>query len=190
MYFSQKWTIEFFFNICFSVCLFSWNLLCDCSFDILTFSRDSRRLSVWCLWFVGLMWLLSWWLTWIIWRLWCIVSILSLGVRLEVDDWEFWFLFSIWACLSSDSESDVYNLLFQDLFSPSRLLFWNKHWSLVIYFMISLHIDSGLNIFSPNSCLLRKLQLLYGVLLSFLLVSYLYLFVYMLGFINESWGKF
>ena len=46
LYFSQKWTIEFFFNICFSVCLFSWNLLCDCSFDILTFSRDSLRLSV------------------------------------------------------------------------------------------------------------------------------------------------
>ena len=51
--------------------------------------RDSLGLfmSFWYLWFVGLMWLLNWWLTWVGWRLWCIISICSLGVRLEVDGW-------------------------------------------------------------------------------------------------------
>ena len=117
----------------------------------------------------------------------------DLVIRCEVGGW--WLrilvscfnvsMFIIWFRVRG-----VYNLLFQDLSSPSRLLFWNKHCSLVIYLMISLHFGSGFNIFSRNSCLLRKLLLLYGVLLSFLLISYLYLFVYMLGFISESWGKF
>lgn len=108
----------------------------------------------------------------------------DLVIRCEVGGW--WLrmfvscfnmsMFIIWFRVRG-----VYNLLFQDLSSPSRLLFWNKHCSLVIYLMISLHFGSGLNIFSQNSCLLRKLLLLYGVLLSFLLISYLYLFVYMLG---------
>ena len=93
--FSRKLTIGFFFNICFSPCLLSWELLCDCSFDTLSCSGDSLRLimSFWSLCFVGSMWLLSWWLTLAGWRLCCIVSIWSLGVRLEVDGWEFCLLF-------------------------------------------------------------------------------------------------
>ena len=37
--FSWKWTIAFFFNICFSVCLFSLELLCDCSLDTLSCTK-------------------------------------------------------------------------------------------------------------------------------------------------------
>ena len=108
----------------------------------------------------------------------------DLVIRCEVRSW--WLrilvscfnvsMFIIWFRVRG-----VYNLLFQDLSSPSCLLFWNKQWSLVIYLLLSLSYDSGLNIFSLNSCLLRKLLLLYGVLLSCLLISYLFLFVYMLG---------
>ena len=108
----------------------------------------------------------------------------DLVISCEVGGW--WFkilvscfnvsMFIIWFTVRG-----VYNLLLQDLSSSFCLLFSNKHWSLVIYLMLPLHYDSGLNIFSLNSCLLRKLLLLYRVQLSRLLISYLYLFIYMLG---------
>ena len=57
LYFSWKWTVEFFFNICFPVCLFSWELLCDCHLMLLVSLEihwgclclsDVYGLVVWC----------------------------------------------------------------------------------------------------------------------------------------------
>ena len=139
-----------------------WELLCDCSFDRLSFSMEIH-------WgYVCLMFMACWFNVTIklmvdMGNLTTLIYCFDLVIRCEVGGW--WLrilvscfnvsMFIIWFRVRG-----VYNLLFQDLSSPSCLLFRNKHWSLVIYLMLPLHYDSGLNIFSLNSCWLRKLLLL------------------------------
>ena len=53
-----------------------------------------------------------WCLTWLDYQFWCIVAIWSLGVRMEVGSWEFWFVISMWASSSSDSESKASTISF------------------------------------------------------------------------------
>ena len=106
----------------------------------------------------------------------------DLVVRCEVGGW--WLrilvsffnvnMFIIWFTVRG-----VYNLLFEDLLSSCRLLFWNKHWSLVIYLMIFFEF-----------LLAKKFLLLYRVFLSCLLISYVYLYI-CLGLsmkVEESFG--
>ena len=58
-------------------------------------------------------------------------------------------------------------------FNVSMFIIWFR----VGYLILPLYYDSELNIFSLNSCLLKKLPLLYGVLLSCLLINILLVFV-------------